>query len=194
MKHTNIIFIGTMIALAAIAFSCNTNKPIPDDLTAKELIQRGQEAFEKGRTKQSLSYFNAVVDRFGSEPALYVEARYEIGHLYMRNKDYEHAVPVLEELTALYANSPVGTFPAAYDKLAKLELEKVPKEKRDAIREKVQAEKEAAARELEAAAQKDLLEQELSAQKASEATPAEQAESTDQTDAKEPAEGKEQAE
>ncbi len=162
MKHVMKLLTGALIALSAAAFiSCNSNKPIPDDLTAKELIQRGQEAFEKGRNKQSLRYFTAVVERYGSDPALYTEATYEIGHLHMRNKNYEGAVEALDSLTKLYAAYPVGTFPPAYEKLAKLELEKIPEDKLAEARKAVEAKQEKERREKELVAQREQIEQEL---------------------------------
>ena len=162
MKHLVIFFTGALIALSAATFlSCNSNKPIPDDLTAKELIQRGQEAFEKGRNKQSLRYFNAVVERYGSDPALYTEATYEIGHLHMRNKNYTDAVETLEGLTKLYASHPVGTFPPAYEKLAKLELEKIPEDKKEAARKAIQEKAEKLQKEKDETAQREQIAQDL---------------------------------
>ncbi|MBQ6779848.1 MAG: tetratricopeptide repeat protein [Treponema sp.] len=144
MKRLTTIFICATLTMAFFAtFSCTSNKEIPDNLTAKELIQKGQESFEKSRQKDALRYFNAVIDRYGTDPALYIEARYEIGHIYMKKKNYEAAVPVLEELIDLYAHYPVGTFPPSYEKLAKLELAKIPENKLAEIHEK-QREKEAA--------------------------------------------------
>ncbi|MBQ7159747.1 MAG: hypothetical protein IJS09_10075 [Treponema sp.] len=162
MKHVITFLASAIFALSTFTFfSCNSNKPIPDDLTAKELIQRGQESFEKGWYKQSLNYFNAVVDRYGTDPALYAEARYEIGHLYMRKKDYENAVEVLEELTTLYASNPVGTFPPAYDKLAKLELAKIPEDKLEAAHKSLKEKAEKRQKEIEAEIQHEQLQQNL---------------------------------
>lgn len=182
MKHTITFFMLAAVALSAVmTLSCTSNKPISEDLTAKELIQRGQEAFEKGKNKLSLQYFNAVVDRYGSDPALYTEARYEIGHLYMRNKDYENAVLILEELTTLYVNSPVGTFPPAYDKLAKLELAKIPEEKLAAIHAKQKEKEEQARKEIEAEYQREQMKQELPSQEESaEPEPAPEAQTAEQ--------------
>lgn len=139
MKYlAQIVLAVALIALAA----CTTNTVIPEDASAKELIQRGQEAYEKSRNKEALAYFTAVVDRYGSDPALYIEARYEIAHLYMKRKDYEHAAPVLQEIITLYANYPIGTFPASYQKLAQLELAKIPEDRLAAINAKNQAKAE----------------------------------------------------
>lgn len=151
MKYlAQIILAAALLALAA----CTTNTVISDDASAKELIQRGQEAYEKSRNKEALAYFTAVVDRYGSDPALYIEARYEIAHLYMKRKNYEAAAPVLQEIIKLYANYPIGTFPASYQKLAQLELAKIPEDKLAAInaknRAKAEQEDQLKAAELEA--------------------------------------------
>ena len=95
-------------------------------MSAQEMIQNGQAAYEDGKNKVALAYFNEVVARYGDDPALYIEARYEIGHLYMKSKDYEHAVPILEEIRDIYPTVQPGTLPGAYEKLANLELAKVP--------------------------------------------------------------------
>ena len=118
---------------------------IPDDMSAQELIQNGQSAFENGNYKMALRYFNAVVERYDDDPAVYIEAKYEIGHLYMKRKKYKAAVPILEEIRDIYPQVPPGTLPAAYEKLAKLELAKLSEEQLAKIH--AELEKEAAATE-----------------------------------------------
>ncbi|MDE5613185.1 MAG: hypothetical protein K2I74_00835 [Treponemataceae bacterium] len=54
----------------------------------------------------------------------------------MKRKNYEAAAPVLQEIIELYANYPIGTFPASYQKLAQLELAKIPEDKLAAINAK----------------------------------------------------------
>lgn len=115
------LFLMTALAL----LSCMSVPLIPEDMSAQELIQNGQSAFESGNYKASLRYFNAVIERYDDNPAVYVEAKYEIGHLYMKKKKYKSAVPILEEIRDLYPQVPPGTLPAAYEKLAKLELAKL---------------------------------------------------------------------
>lgn len=125
--NTKTIF-KTLIFSAAIAVfsSCQSVPEIPLEMSAQEMIQNGQSAYEDGKNKVALAYFNEVVARYGDDPALYIEARYEIAHLYMKKKDYEHAVPILEEIRDIYPKVQPGTLPGAYEKLAKLELAKVP--------------------------------------------------------------------
>ena len=126
MKLTSIKKIFITIALPALFASCSsTPKEIPEDLTAQELIQKGQTEFENGRYKASLRYYNAVTERFAGEPAVYVEATYEIGHLFMKQKKYDKAEAVFQDLIDLYAAAQPGTLPGSYRKLSELEMEKI---------------------------------------------------------------------
>ena len=126
MKRTTIKKFFVIALFAAIFASCSSvPKEIPEDLTAQELIQKGQSEFENGHYKASLMYYNAVTERFADTPAVYLEASYEIGHLYMKQKDYEKAETVLQEILNIYANAQPGTLPGAYHKLAQLEMDKI---------------------------------------------------------------------
>ncbi len=131
------IFNAAILSTLIFGFSsCQTIPEIPEDMSAQEMIQNGQSAYEDGKNKVALAYFNEVVARYGDNPALYVEARYEIGHLYMKKKDYKNAVPVLEEIRDIYPQVQPGTLPGAYEKLANLELAKVPAAELEKIHEK----------------------------------------------------------
>ena len=126
MKKLNLKIFFTIALFAALFASCSsTPKEIPSDLTAQELIQKGQSEFENGHYKASLRYYNAVTERFADTPAVYAEATYEIGHLFMKQKKYDEAEKVLQELVDLYAAAQPGTMPGAYQKLAQLELDKI---------------------------------------------------------------------
>ena len=126
MKRNTIQKILFVAIFAVIFVSCSSvPKEIPEDLTAQELIQKGQSEFENGHYKASLMYYNAVTERFADTPAVYLEASYEIGHLYMKQKDYSKAEVVLKEILDIYANAQPGTLPGAYHKLAQLEMNKI---------------------------------------------------------------------
>ena len=112
--------------IAAFFAACSTiPKDIPEELTAQELIQKGQTEFENGHYQASLCYYNAVTERYADSPPVYIEAYYEIGHLYMKQKKYSKAEPIFQDILDLYANSQPGTLPGSYQKLAQLEMEKI---------------------------------------------------------------------
>lgn len=96
------------------------------ELTAQELIQKGQDEFESKDYKNALRYYNAVTERYSDSLPVYVEASYEIGHIYMKQKKYDQAKVIFEEILNIYSNTAPGEAPGAYEKLSKLELAKIP--------------------------------------------------------------------
>ena len=102
-------------------------------MTAQELIQKGQDAFERRNYKAALRYYNAVTERYADSPPVYAEASYEIGHLFMRQKKYEQAETVLQGLLDLYAAAAPGSLPGAYQKLAQIELDKIKEKKSNSL-------------------------------------------------------------
>lgn len=128
MKNT--IFIASAV-LAAFAFlsGCQTvPTEISEDLDARQLIQLGQDSFDNHHYKASEKYFNTVIDRYGDDPKHYLEAKYELGHLYLKQKKYSAAYDNFMEIEEIYKSVPVG-LPGAYKILCGIELAKIPPEK-----------------------------------------------------------------
>ncbi len=120
---------AAMILSVSLFISCSSvPKEIPE-MTSQELIQNGQTCFESANYKAALAYFNTALDRFSDWPNVYIEASYEIGHVYMKQKKYSLAEPIFNELLDIYKTSTPGTYPAAYRKLAEIELAKIPHKK-----------------------------------------------------------------
>lgn len=86
-----------------MAVSCKSAPVVIDEtMTTQELIQKGQDAYQEGKYKMALTYYQAVIDKPEITPANYIEARYEIGHLYMKKKNYKAARPIFEEIQELF--------------------------------------------------------------------------------------------
>ena len=130
MKVTSFktLFLITIVSLFFAACS-SLPKEIPEDLTAQELIQKGQLAFENGHYKESLLYYNTVVERYSGTPDVYLEAKYEIGHLYMKQKKYNAAETVFQEILDIYDVAQPGTLPGAYLKLSQIGMDKIAEKK-----------------------------------------------------------------
>lgn len=111
---------------ALTMISCRTVKDIPEDLTAPQLLQRGQSYADMSDYKTAEAYYLETIERYGDDTNTYIEARYELAHLYLKMKNYEKARAVLEEIIELYDYAPTGSLPAAYKKLALIDLEKLP--------------------------------------------------------------------
>jgi hypothetical protein len=129
MKHAIFSITASALVCAACLFSLSCKSipvEIPADMTAQELIQNGQSSFEKGKNKEALRYFNTVIEHYGTDQSLYIEARYEIGHMMIKQKKYDKAAPILEEIRDMYASAQPGSLPGAYQKLAAIELAKIP--------------------------------------------------------------------
>lgn len=130
MKHTftkNIIRSLAMAALVCTAVSC-TSVPseIPEELTAREIVQYAQTAYDDGNTKIAEKYYRALLERYGSDMNYYIEAKFEIAHLYIKKKQYDQAEPLLREILDIYANSMPGQYPSSFKKLAELDYAKIP--------------------------------------------------------------------
>ena len=118
--------ISISIFVLFLFFSCHSVVVIPEDASAKQLIQSGQDEFSSGNYKNALRFYNATLERYGDDPSIFVEAKYEIGHIYMKQKHYSYAKAVFEEILDIYSQTIPGQIPAAYKKLSEIELEKIP--------------------------------------------------------------------
>ena len=83
-----------IIILLSVLFgfiSCSTVKEIHSDLSAAQLLQLGQNAFESKNYKAAEKYFITTIQRFGTNTNNYIEAQYELAHLYNTTKQYQKA-------------------------------------------------------------------------------------------------------
>ena len=117
-----ILFTVTALMLA----SCVSNAKIPDNATSTQLIQLGQDAMEVSNYTAAEQYYMAVIQRYGMDTATYIEARYELGHLYLKKKDYTQAYECFSEIVEIFENAEIGYLPAAYKKLAQMGLSNIP--------------------------------------------------------------------
>ena len=128
MKKT-IFFASAIFAVLALFCGCQTvPKEISEDLDARQLIQLGQDNYDNNRYKAAEKYFNTVLERFGDDPKHYLEAKYELGHLYLKQKKYSAAYDNFKEIEEIYESVPAG-LPGAYRILCGIELAKIPPEK-----------------------------------------------------------------
>lgn len=125
MKRFGLFFCAVFL-LALSGCKTSEIKEIPEDLSAAQILQLGQDEESAYRYKNAETYFKTVIERFGANPAVYVEARYELGNCYMKEKAYEKAAVCFNEIIEIYNSAPYGSLPTAYQKLANLGLERIP--------------------------------------------------------------------
>lgn len=122
-----IFLILTTLTLSLSLFSCMTIKEIPADKTAAQILQLGQNAASTRSFKNAEFCFNTVLDRFGSDPLTFVQATYELGHIYTKQKKYEKATKAFNDILAV-SDATMGAIPPKYKKLATIGLERIAEE------------------------------------------------------------------
>ena len=123
-------FILCSVALIAtsIFISCASIKEIPEGKTSAQIIQMGQNAVSSADYQSALLCYQTAIDRYGTNPTVYAEARYEQGHVYLKQKRYDKAYQTFNELVTLYDYNP-GVIPPSYKKLAQIGISKIPAKK-----------------------------------------------------------------
>lgn len=114
------------ISLAALFISCESTKVVPEDYTSAQIIQLGQDAYVAGHYEESEYYYKTVIERYGTDPQIYVEAVYELGHIYVKTKQYDDAKACFNDILAVYEEDNFNTLPGTYKKLALIGLSKIP--------------------------------------------------------------------
>lgn len=136
------LYTFALISISGIFFSC-ASKDIPTDLTAAQIIQKAQNAYEKLDDKSAIYYYETLIKRYGTNLAIYVEGQYELGHIYLRTHKYEKAYPYFEEIIKIYDDTSYGDLPTAYKKLAEIGISQIPEKKLAAIKEQNSKKEEA---------------------------------------------------
>ncbi len=125
-----------MILAASLVISCKSTRIEPSaEADDREIIQMAQTAYEKGYTEDAIYYYDLVIKRFGIDTAVYTEARFEIAHIYLKEKKYAKAAPIYEEILEIYRNSTPGSLKGAFQKLAANDYEKIPEEYKTKVAE-----------------------------------------------------------
>jgi outer membrane protein assembly factor BamD (BamD/ComL family) len=98
---------------------------IPDDITAAELIQRGQEASDRNRYAISLQYYEAIFERFPSDLASVCAGEYEIAFIHYKQKKYAEAKDEFTDLLARYEDPDEELLPPQFKILSTKALKKI---------------------------------------------------------------------
>jgi outer membrane protein assembly factor BamD (BamD/ComL family) len=93
-----------VLVFVPLLFAACSSGPvvIPDDITAAELIQRGQEASDRNRYVVSLQYYEAIRERFPNDLVNVCAAEYEIAFIHYKQKKYTEAKDEFTDLLARY--------------------------------------------------------------------------------------------
>ena len=121
-----IITFALLITTALTFFSCRTLKEIPEDKTSAQIIQMGQNYVGLSDYKSAEFCYNTVIERYGSDPSIYVEAKYELGRVYLAQHKYEKAYNTFTEILEIYDSSYASMLPGSYKKLCNISISQIP--------------------------------------------------------------------
>ena len=119
--------VAVAAAIAAVLFiaSCETApKEIPPGATAREMIQRAQEASDAGKVKTARHYYETAKARFPEDLAIVCACEYEIAFLDYKAERYELAVQGFSALLSRYSSPDAGFLPQEYKILSERLLKK----------------------------------------------------------------------
>lgn len=117
------------ISILFLATSCKSTKVVPEGLTASQLLQRGQDFYGSENYETAEMYYLAVIEQYGNDLNTYIEAKYELAHLYSKTKDYKKAVAAYNEILDYYNMPESYQLKPAFKKLSEQGLSRIPQDK-----------------------------------------------------------------
>ena len=123
-----LITLAFLLASSMILFSCKTLKEVPEGKTSAQIIQMGQNYASISDYKSAELCYNTAIERYGSDAATYVEAKYELGRTYLSQHKYDKAYNTFKEILELY-DYYAAALPGSYKKLCNISLSQIPEKK-----------------------------------------------------------------
>jgi outer membrane protein assembly factor BamD (BamD/ComL family) len=114
-----------LLLLVVLAAGCASGPDISDTITPAELEQRAQEASDRNRHKQSLAYYEIILERFGDRIDYVCAAEYEIAFIHYKQKKYDLSESELRKLLARYDGPDAELLPPQYRILANIVIAKI---------------------------------------------------------------------
>jgi len=120
MKASKLLFSAILAAAYAASLLSCASKPasIPDDMSAPSIVQRAQEASDDYDYKVALAYYQALKERYGSDPAYLCAAEYEMSFIAYKQGRIVEAKAGFQELLARYSQPGAEALPQRYRILA----------------------------------------------------------------------------
>jgi outer membrane protein assembly factor BamD (BamD/ComL family) len=114
--------LSTLVALSGCA---SVPVVIATDLDSAALVQRAQEAADASKYEVAMQYYQALVDRYGADPANRIAGQYEIAFLEYKMGKTAKAKELFEAVLAAYGGPGAEAFPPRYKILAEKLLAKL---------------------------------------------------------------------
>jgi outer membrane protein assembly factor BamD (BamD/ComL family) len=130
MRSKTLRLVTVCFAAAVLVAACATGQvAIPEDLSAAELVQRGQEASDRNRYNIALQYYETVLERFPYSAEYVCTAEYEIAFIFYKQKKYDLSKMWFNALLERYNSPDEELLPPQFKVLARKILQTI--EQRD---------------------------------------------------------------
>jgi outer membrane protein assembly factor BamD (BamD/ComL family) len=113
----------SLVVVLCVCASCQTGPvKIEDAITAAELVQRGQAAYDWNRYAQAAQYYTAILERFPFDIEKTCEAQYEIARIHYKQNQYDKAREEMEALRERYNTAEAEILPSKFKILSEIVL------------------------------------------------------------------------
>ncbi|MDR2738662.1 MAG: hypothetical protein LBB68_02380 [Treponema sp.] len=126
-------FLRLTALLLCVLFIANCGSgpaTISDTITSAELVQRAQEASDRNRYKQSLRYYEIILERFPTNNDYVCAAEYEIAFIHYKQKKYDLSESEFNDLLARYDTPDAELLPQKYRILANIVIARINERKK----------------------------------------------------------------
>jgi len=113
-----------VLAAALLLSSCATVNITPD-MSAAELIQRGQEAMDRNRYGVAIQYYEALHERNKTNIDLVITAEYHIGFIHYKQGKFDQARAELTAVLEHYNSPDEELYPQHFKKLSVIVLNSI---------------------------------------------------------------------
>jgi outer membrane protein assembly factor BamD (BamD/ComL family) len=117
--------LAAAVAASLVIACAGVPKSIPESLSARELVQRAQEATDAYHYDAAVAYYKALGERFDTDPLYKTTAVYEIAFIAYKQKRFAEAKESFEALLAKYSGPDGASLPPRYAILSKKVLESI---------------------------------------------------------------------
>ena len=125
MKYINRIAFFGMLIFIFFFNSCASTINIPANLSPAQLIQRGQEASDRNRYRQSLQYYTAIIERHSLYIDYVIAAEYEIAFIHYKQRRFDQARNEFNSILARYDTPERELLPPQFEILSRIVLERI---------------------------------------------------------------------
>jgi len=123
-----------ILAIILILSSCASLIVISEDMSAAEIIQRGQEAMDRNRYQAATQYYQALYDRNRSNIDLIITAEYHIAFIHYKQGKYEQARVEFNAVLAYYNTPDEELLPQHFKRLSQIVLNNIDEKEKNRSR------------------------------------------------------------